>query len=100
MQLQAFFNVGIVPDQRLSSRANVFVFCRVIDEGIVIETPVSLGSRGHRLGHIPTLEQDAIALTDVVSLPATLIVVLVLAQQQSLLALLFTTSLELVRRET
>jgi hypothetical protein len=35
-----------------------------------------------------------------VSLQATLIVVLVLAQQQSLLALLFTTSLELVRRET
>ena len=36
MQLQAFFNVGIVPDQRLSSRANIFVFCRVIDEGIVM----------------------------------------------------------------
>ncbi|MNV77992.1 hypothetical protein D3C71_1714570 [compost metagenome] len=52
MQLQAFFNVGIAPDQRLSSRANVLVFCRVIDEGIVIETPVSLGSRGHRLGHV------------------------------------------------
>lgn len=52
MQFQAFFNVGIVPDQRLSSRANVFVFSRVIEEGIVIETPVSLGSRGHRLGRI------------------------------------------------
>jgi len=36
MQLQAFFNVGVVPDQRLPSRANVFVFCRVIDEGIVM----------------------------------------------------------------
>lgn len=46
VQRQAFFNVGIAPDQRLSSRANVFVFCRVIDEGIVIETPVGLGSRG------------------------------------------------------
>ncbi|MNP12387.1 hypothetical protein D3C76_1046170 [compost metagenome] len=52
VQRQAFFNVGIAPDQRVSSRANVFIFCRVIDEGIVIETPVSLGSRGHRLGHI------------------------------------------------
>jgi hypothetical protein len=52
VQRQAFFNVGIAPDQRLVSRANVFFFCRVIDEGIVIETPVSLGSGGHRLGHI------------------------------------------------
>lgn len=52
VQRQASFNVGIAPDQRFSSRANVFVFCRVIDEGIAIETPVCLGSRGHRLGHI------------------------------------------------
>ena len=35
MQLQAFFYVGVVPDQRLASWANVFVFCRVIDEGIL-----------------------------------------------------------------
>jgi hypothetical protein len=46
IQLQAFFNVGVAPDQRLASWTNVFVFCRVIDEGIVIETPVGLGSRG------------------------------------------------------
>lgn len=41
VQLQAFFNAGKAPDQRISSGTNVFLFCRVIDEGIVIETPVS-----------------------------------------------------------
>ncbi|MCY1296551.1 hypothetical protein D9M70_459400 [compost metagenome] len=52
MQFQAFFNVGVVPYQHLASWTNVLVFCRVIDEGIVLEMPVSLGSRGHRLGHV------------------------------------------------
>ena len=33
-------------------RLNIFVFCRVMDEHIVIETPVRFGSRGHRLGHM------------------------------------------------
>lgn len=27
-------------------------FCRVIEEGIVNETPVCFSSKGHRLGHI------------------------------------------------
>jgi hypothetical protein len=52
VQRQAFFNVGIAPTQRLSSRTIVFVFRCVVDEGVVIETSVCFDSRGHRFGHI------------------------------------------------
>jgi hypothetical protein len=45
---------------------------------------------------VATLEQVFFALTDAVRLQATLFVVLVLAEQQTLLALLFTTRAELV----
>ena len=49
---------------------------------------------------VATLEQVLVSLADCVRLQATLFVVLVLAEQQALLALLFTTGAELVSGET
>lgn len=53
MQLQAFFNVGVVPDQRLASWTNVFVFYRFSlgeKKALLSKTFLIFGARG-RLEH-------------------------------------------------
>lgn len=52
MQLHAFFDAGETPYQRFSRWTYIVIFRRVIDKGIVVEAPISFGSRGQWLGHI------------------------------------------------
>ncbi|MDT4879116.1 hypothetical protein FQZ97_1147590 [compost metagenome] len=40
-----------MPPQSLSCRALVLVIFRDIDEVALVEAPLGLGARGHRLGH-------------------------------------------------